>query len=275
MLTVLKAIAIDVKAIHSGSTKPCLMTLADENGTPAGEYVVKIFKPNTLLQANNTHKEVFGSVLAEAFCLKTPKPVLAKVDQKIIDALNKSEKYKGFNLEKGVYFAAEFIENALDYSKATELNLEDWEIENTFAFDVLIRNIDRHERKPNLFFKDREIYLIDHELCFATSLLQEPFLKMAKEMKKYWNFIEVDTPSFRRKHIFLEELRERNKVNSVTFYTFREYLRNFDPEILDVYQQQLNDFGNDMDGYYSIRSYLIEVKQNADIFVQLLKDLIT
>ena len=246
MLPVYKALTVDIDGIHSGSTKPCIMTLADNEGNLKGQYVVKVFKPTNLAQSQNTNKEVYGSALATTFNFATPKPVLAQVGQTIIDQLNKSEKFKGFDLIRGTYFATEYLENVFDYSSAKKSPIENWEIENIFAFDVFIRNIDRHKRKPNLFFKNREVHLIDHELSFAIGLLDKPFEEMLKEPKKYWNFVEVKKANgFERKHLFLEYLRKLNKTKGVEFDTFAEYLTHFDVDILDSYQIQLRNLGND------------------------------
>ncbi len=274
MLPIYEAIAVNEKAILSGTSKPCLMTLADKSGKPIGEYVVKVFKPRNLLQAANTNKEFYGNILANEFDLLTPKAVLARVGQEIIDELNQSEKYKGFNLIRGIYFASAYIENALDYSKTVKLSVENWEIENIFAFDVLIRNADRHIRKPNLFFKNGEICLIDHELSFATNLIDKPFPEMVKDRQKYWNFIEIQNEGLDRQHLFLNQLRELNKKSVVEFHTFKEYLSTFDIDILDEYNQQLTDLGNDSDIYPIIKAYLTEVKSHSGLFIQLLKDLI-
>lgn len=124
MLPIVDAITINQEAILSGSTKPCIMTLADDKGKPIGEYVVKIFKPHNISQAANTNKEVYGSILANEFDLSTPNAVLARVGQDIIDKLNQSNRYKGFNLIRGTYFATEYIENALDYSTTITLRVD-------------------------------------------------------------------------------------------------------------------------------------------------------
>ncbi|MEN0051391.1 MAG: HipA family kinase [Bacteroidota bacterium] len=236
------------------------MTLADASGKRIGEYVVKVFKPNNLQQVSNTGREVYGSILAAAFDLNSPKAVLANVDQGIINILNRSEKYKDFELMKGIYFATEFIENATDYNERIARHLETWEIETIFAFDVFIRNQDRHKRKPNLFFKDKSVYFIDHELSFATVLMDKSFKEMLSEQQKYWEFVEIEKHDFQRKHLFLDALRERNRLEPVEFDTFRTYLRAFDAAILDDYYKQLSDLGNEIEDYYYIKSYLTEVK---------------
>lgn len=97
---------------------------------------------------------------------------------------------------------------------------------------------------------------------------------MVKDKKKYWNFVNIQSETFQRQHLFLSYLQELNRKNTVEFDTFREYLINFDIDLLDDYNQQLIDLGNDSDTYPIIKSYLTEVKSHSGLFIQLLKDLI-
>ena len=97
---------------------------------------------------------------------------------------------------------------------------------------------------------------------------------MVKDKKKYWDFVEIENEHLKRQHLFLSNLRERNRRKTVDFDTFREYLTNFDVDILDDYNQQLTDLGNDSDIYPIIKAYLIDVKSHSGLFIQLLKDLI-
>jgi hypothetical protein len=274
MLPVYKAIAVNQEAIHSGTTKPCLMTLADNNGNIIGDYVVKVFKPINLEQGKNTSKEVYGNILAQEFDLSVPEAVLVKVSQDIINILLDSGKYDGFNLSAGVYFGTAYIENALDYSSAVNPRLEDWELETIFAFDVLILNIDRHKGKPNLFFKDGDVQLIDHELSLNEATLNEPFPEMVLNKAKYWQFVEINKPDFVRKHLFLEELRRKNESNPINFDTFEGYLRLLDVNVLDAYESFLQIHGIQNENFYKIKQYLKGVKDNSGLFIQLLKDLI-
>ncbi|MBK8567059.1 MAG: hypothetical protein IPN76_27950 [Saprospiraceae bacterium] len=69
MLPVYKAISVDQEAISRGSTKPCIMMVADSNGKIVGDYVVKVFKPTNFEQSQPTNKEVYGNSLARAFDL--------------------------------------------------------------------------------------------------------------------------------------------------------------------------------------------------------------
>lgn len=143
MLPQYKAIAIDQEAIQAGSTKPCLMAVKNQNGQIVGNYVVKIFKPSNLEQGRNTNKEVYCNVLAREFDLAVPEAALIYVKKELIDQLNISPRYQNFNLIPGYYFGSLYIENTLDFSDAVRFKIESWEIENIFAFDVLIRKENR------------------------------------------------------------------------------------------------------------------------------------
>lgn len=272
MLPIYDAISVNTNFIHSGSSKPSLMTLIDGNGLIKGEYVVKVFRPIDEEQAANTNKEVYGSILAKNFDLNTPESVLVRVSQKVIDILNKSRKNK---LVKGTYFATKYIDNTIDYSPAVIGKIQDWEIEIIFAFDVFIKNLDRRVNKPNLFFKDDSIYLIDHELSFPEPLLDQSFKNMLKSKERYWSFIEKKTDNFERKHLFLDHLRNQNKDRTVNFDTFTEYLRILNTNLLDDDALQLQREGNNIDDFQGIKLYLEEVKEDTDLFIQLLKELIS
>jgi hypothetical protein len=63
MLPVYKAIAVDQAAIVGGSTKPCIMTVADSNGKIVGDYVVKVFKPNNIEQSQLDLLDEYASQL--------------------------------------------------------------------------------------------------------------------------------------------------------------------------------------------------------------------
>mgnify|MGYP001359270584 CR=1 FL=1 len=172
----------------------------------------------------------------------------------------------------GTYFGSEYLDNTLDYSATVDLKLEEWEEETIFAFDAFIRNIDRRTRKPNLFFKDRTVHLIDHEL--SLHLDGKTFDELFEEREKHWKFMNLEDPELRREHLFLAKLKERNKKNPVTFDTFREYLRTLDVDLLDEYATQLESNGNDSSDLAFIKPYIESVKLNPDKFIQILQELV-
>ena len=265
MLNIYKATVLDRIAIKGGSTKPCIITVEDDLDKVVGAYVVKIFRQNHILQALPTNKEIICNVLAREFDLSVPEIALVHVDSFIISELKHSGHFDSVHILPGTYFGSEFIEKTIDYSINTPTYLFDtWEIETIFAFDVLIRNIDRRVAKPNLFIKDENFYLIDHELCFGAP--ERTFKKCLENNS--WVFITRKAS----RHLFLDQLRSNKE--QLTFETFFYYLKNLNVEKLNTYEGILRNLGHDTIDFLLIKEYLYEVKANQKAFKALLLQLI-
>jgi len=263
MIEIYRAIAIDSIAIKGGSTKPCIMTVADDTGKIVGSYVVKVFNQNHI-QTHPTQREVICNVLAQEFDLSVPKMALIQVDKFIISELQKSGYFSGKLILPGIYFGSLYIQGAVDYSPATPTaSFEAWELKTIFAFDILIRNVDRRVNKPNLLLKDENFYLIDHELCFgATKWTFQQCLDNGS-----WNFISKKSP-----HLFLERLRELEhpKAGLLEFETFFYYLKRLNIDKLNVCEDVFNNIGYDTVDFMYIKDYLYDIKHNPQIFETLL-----
>jgi len=265
MIEIYRAIAIDSIAIKGGSTKPCIMTVADDTGKIVGSYVVKVFNQNHI-QTHPTQREVICNVLAQEFDLSVPKMALIQVDKFIILELRKSGYFDGKLILSGIYFGSLYIEGAVDYSPATPtVSFEAWELKTIFAFDILIRNVDRRVDKPNLLLKDENFYLIDHELCFgATKWTFQQCLDNGN-----WNFISKKSP-----HLFLERLKELEHHWFLEFETFFYYLKHLNIEKLNTFKDVFNDIGFDTVDFMYIKDYLYDVKHNSKVFETLLLQII-
>lgn len=222
MLNIYKATVPDRIAIKGGSTKPCIITLENDAGQLVGTYVVKVFRQNHILQTQPTNKEVICNVLAKEFDLSVPEMALVKVDSFIISELKNSGHFDNVTILPGTYFGSQFIENADDFSVTPESFFNIWDLETIFAFDVLIRNVDRRVGKPNLFVKGEDFYLIDHELCFGAS---ERTFKECLE-NGGWSFINRKATQ----HLFLNALKASK--DRLEFETFFYYLENLNIEYL-------------------------------------------
>lgn len=269
MLPIYRATGIERPSFEGGTTRPSLMTVVDErDGAIMGPYVVKVFSQTNIQQNQATNKEVYASILASQFDLNVPQPALIHVGETIIQQMIESGSHQGKELKAGIYFGCEYIENAINYSKAIPKSLlPKWEIENIFAFDVLIRNTDRREGKPNLFLKDKSLFLIDHELCLDVQKAYSEYMEMGLNA---WSFLNRED----RKHVFLRRLQEANRKNPLTFDTFQEYLGILDLESLEVCAKQLESTGNETVDYEAIKHYLYELKSDRIRFTSLLRNLI-
>lgn len=268
MLPIYKATSIEKAPLIGGSTQPCLLLVASDSGIPIGSYVVKIFKQRNLEQLNSTSKEVYANVLARHFEVNTPNGALIEVEQWLINELKKLPEYTGWDITEGVYFGTAYILGGIDYNEGVKNKVAIWDKENIFAFDALIRNVDRTPRKTNLFLVEDDPYVIDHELSLSITATFQDYL-----LRKDWVFLIANPKG--GKHLFLEDLSNFNKKESITFDQFAENLRNLKPElILGKETDQLEECKIETSDYFLIEKYLKSAVKNTSSFIESLKSLL-
>jgi hypothetical protein len=264
LLEIYNAISKTFEIQHGGSTNPWVLTV--DTGTFHEEYIVKLFNSKDEQQYHPTNKEFYACALAKEFELSVPDFALIHFEEDFIETLNEKDKQKVAEIGRKYFFGCKLISGNMDYSKAlSKKHLESYDIENIFAFDVLIRNVDRREKKPNIFFKEEEYYLIDHE---QSLYIDRDFMEYLDEPNR-WSFIYQD---IKGKHLFYEFLK-KNKKN-VSFETFMVYLPVISLRRLDSVEQKLKNTGLQTTDYQSIKSYLEDVRLNQSKFLNLLVELI-
>lgn len=268
-LPVYYALTIEKTAMLGGTTLPCLMVVGDKDGKIKGNYVVKVFGQKHIEQYNPTNKEIFANILADYLDIFVPKAALIYVDEELIEVLKSSPQYHKVELKAGYYFGSEYLENCLSYEQRHLWNYDKWlNIESIFAFDILIRNFDRRVGKPNILFGNEALVLIDHDLSLD---IQKSFQDYA-EFDSYKNVVD----GVKGKHIFLDYLIDKNKTKAINFGSFVEYLLYyFDYDCLDSVVEQLHSLEFEIDDFFRIKSYLLEVKKYHLDFQEILKKLIT
>ncbi len=267
MIPVYTATSLEKTKLEGGTTLPSIMAVAESKGTPVGDYVVKTFDQKHIDQYNPTAKELYANILAQEFDLKVPEPAIINVDKTIIDQLNKEKAYQKRNIRPGYYFGCEYIEGTLPYSEDLHIsNYDPWEIETIFAFDVLIRNFDRRTKKPNIIFKGKHFYLIDHDLS----------LDIQKSFSEYEGIDQYESVAQGAKgaHIFLNQLQKQQKKGTVTFDGFIEILRYLDIGKLNQIQSQLDELGMTTGDFPAIKQYLLDIKNQPEQFQRILLNLI-
>jgi hypothetical protein len=268
MLPIYKAISIEKAPLIGGSTQPCLLLAASYKGEPIGSYVVKIFKQRNIEQLNSTNKEVYASVMARHFEIKTPNSALIEVEQWLINDLKKLPEYSGWDITEGVYFGTTYMLGGVDYSESVKNKVDIWDKETIFAFDALIRNVDRTPRKTNLFLVGDTPYVIDHELSLSLSATFEDYLR-----RRDWMFLVANPKG--GKHLFFEDLSDFNKKEAITFDYFAENLRNLKPEMLLRQEiEQLAEYNIETSDYPLIEKYLQSAVINTSLFIESLKSLL-
>jgi hypothetical protein len=246
------------------STRPWLVTV--DTGSELKEFVIKLFSKKDEKQYQPTNKEFYSSVLAEEFDLSVPPYALIYLNEEFIDSLEFNDRERIEQIGKRYFFGCEYIHPALNYSNAlTKKHLDSYDIENIFAFDVLIRNMDRKEKKPNIFFRGKEYFLIDHEQSLD---IRDSFAEYIDDADK-WPFIRGGRKG---KHIFIKFLQKDKR--KVDFNTFMTYMNVLNLTRLDNCVETLKEKGIETSDYKAIKPYLEEVRFNRAKFLNLLLELI-
>lgn len=262
------AIALETFALLGGSTLPSIMTVQDEQGEIIGTYVVKVFKQRNIKQYQPTNKEVYCYVLAKEFELPIPHGALIYVNEDIIYELKQQPSYADFNLKEGYYFGTAYLDNTTVFqSEISDKLLSNGlsQLENIFAFDILIRNLDRNVNKPNLIVVNQEPVLIDHELALN---IQKPFNEYIE--RRLWTVLTIG----KKKHILLDTLRKNNLDKPIEFSEFFEYLRYLQLKPLEDSAELLKNHEQEISDFQLIYEYLNQVKRNIGAFKKLLSQLI-
>jgi hypothetical protein len=252
----LKLFEVD-KKLDGGSTFPFGILAQDHNGD-IGKYVVKCFTKKSVLENYSVAKEILVSELAKSFDLATPEYAIINLDNEALSQIYDSDRIS--MLEEGYKFCSKFAEPAYTIFSniVTPGFLRDYDVENIFAFDVVILNVDRGgmRGKPNLLINDKELLLIDHELTF-------PFIDNSTATPNYFNYIRIYNYKV---HILQKHLKAvRNKTGM--FDEFIENIRAFNPNGFTKIFEELDKYNISYGEKKKFLDYFAWIKENT-VFIQ-------
>jgi hypothetical protein len=267
-LPVLEAIEFLSKTM-GGTTHPWIVRVS----VLSRPYIVKLFTERQMEQSQSVAKEVFGSFLAREFDLPVPAPALIRFTEEFRQGLGKEQQAELATKHQGSKFGCEFnIGMELLKPMYFESMQKDYDWGSVFAFDNLMRNIDRGgpRNKPNLLFRDTEFLLIDHELIlpFANSPGNYNILNEISGSIDNWSYQYKD-------HLFYRSLKALSaQKKSTIFDTFIYYLEMLNPDKLDTIARQLEEENLPIGDFELLKAYLYKVKAEARWFHHLLNTMI-
>lgn len=253
-----------VRLLKGGSTKPILIRAYDENND-IKLYVLKTFSDRHVTSNFSVAKEILACELANIFDLPVPEYGLINFNHSLLDEFLSKDEIDTIDL--GYKFCSEYLPIGPIYSSLTKYSyLKQYDIENIFAFDNLIMNIDRggHRNKPNLLVGDQDFLMIDHELIFH-------FFDENCENKNF-NYENV-FESFKtyNNHIFYPHLNKLSaNKKKLLFDEFIELLRYTNFNSLNNVFNELDKFNVNYSGKRHIFAYLNWAKTNFNLFREIL-----
>ena len=205
MIPIYDAFLLEEKDLIGGSTKPLLLSVQTENGFD--KYVVKVFTNRQTFQYSPLANEVYSHFLAKGFDINTPDIALIHFGKDFVRTLPKDVKERIKNQNDSLFFGSKYHEGYVQYIPAKHhRTFDSSDIELLFAFDVLIRNIDRRGGKPNLLINNNNYLAIDHELCLGINKTFDEYYSSYE-----WHFIGGLKGQRDRMHIFKDRLHRISK----------------------------------------------------------------
>lgn len=156
----------------TGATRPCVFTCQDATGQGVGDFVVK-FRSEVRGQETGLLFEFLAAQLAIRLGIPMPAPALIELDSLLAEATPDTAVAARIRASVGLNFGTRFLTPGyVTWRKndSVPLTLRQTAIE-IMAFDVVIDNPDRRQEKPNLLWKDDEMFVFDHEVAFAFTRL--------------------------------------------------------------------------------------------------------
>jgi hypothetical protein len=261
-LPIYRAVSFDRIIDKGGRTRPWSVIV--DTGRELQPFVVKMFNYGDVLKRDPVTNEVLGNVLAQQFDLPVSPAAFIDFPSDFERHLKDPMAFEAFQqIDDRMKFGTRMItgnylfEPALKKSQVARMI----DIECLFAFDQLIRNVDRTNGKPNLLIKGKSAFLIDHELAF--DIQPDTFDKLTT--------VGIENDIFKH-HIFWRYLKKSHKITKDQFFdSFQEYLKYMNINDLRPFFKQLTSLDYDNARHNQIFDYLDAAKRNSSKFVSLLK----
>jgi hypothetical protein len=259
MIPIYEAISVNsIIPSKIGRNEPWVIT-AYANNRPEN-FVVKLFSTQEIESRDNVTNEVLGNVLAAQFSLNVPDIAFIEFKNDVVMNLTPQQFGQFEKADERLKFATKLISPNTSYNQGLPKSSikKRIEMDVLFAYNNLIRNLDRVDNKPNILLTKKDILLIDHELAFKIENTKKVFANQ----------------SIAHNHIFYKHLKKaRKKDKNDYFNEFQEYLDKLDIGLINKYIQQLytlNYFKNQK----KIINHLTNYKQNSTTFVNSLRQII-
>jgi hypothetical protein len=242
-----------------GHTQPLVLSAVNKTTKEVEVVVVKCFEKDQVENRHVVVSEVIGHALASTFDFFTPSAGLIELSEEFLICC--PLEIQNFVSRKDIKskFCTKEIRSAQPLQPQNIANQRNKiELETLWAFDVLIRNSDRNQGKPNLLATSQDVWLIDHERALDT-LPEKVTFDIEDWPERIW-----------KHHVAYNYVKRHFAKRKLAFDTFEEHLRLFNPVSLEPYLQQLQREGYQAN-YSKIFSYFNQIQSQQANFVSLLK----
>jgi len=250
------------KSKDTGRTQPLEMRCETNNG-PA-DYIVKLWGSVEVgLDCHSLVREIYGSLLANFFGLQTPEIAIVNIEPDFPTSQPNPQIKSRLNQSLGMNFGSKLLTGVAIFNNPVPSNRKS-DAAKVFCFDMLIVNVDRCTRKPNIFHTADGFILFDHEQAF-------PFSRPATIVggcPNPWDFIRE---GWHRNHIFYSSLKGDDC--SLAIEEFVMILDALNGDIFAKIEELIPEEWCTPD-LQVLSDYLLKARDNAKLFKRSLQEIL-
>ena len=250
------------EAMEKGRNQPLKMICETENGT--ADYIVKLWNnPELPLGIHSLAREIYGALLANFFELNTPEVAVVEIEKDFSFGIPNPGVRERVRQSPGLNFGSKYLSDSPIFNPPASPS-KFHEAALIFCFDMLIGNLDRNLRKPNLFDTAKGLILFDHEQAFPYST---PRL-MLGGVREPWEFIKE---GWHAEHVLYSSLK--GKDCALEIEEFVGILYGLSNQIFATIEAKIPAEWNTPD-LSKISSYLANARNHADLFKRSLQEIL-
>lgn len=246
----------------NGRNQPLKMFCQTENGI--SDYIVKLWNtPELGLGVHSLAREIYGVLLANLFGLNTPNVAFVNIETGFSLGIPDTVIRERIRQSPGLNFGSKYLSDVIIFNPpVTSAKLH--EAAMIFCFDMLIWNVDRNLRKPNMFDTSKGFILFDHEQAFPYSKPQ----MMVGGFPAPWDFIREN---WCKNHVLYSSLKGQDcRLEIEEFVTILDTLSD---DIFATIEEKIPAEWNTPD-LSEISSYLANARDNAELFKRSLQEIL-
>ncbi|MBK8635808.1 MAG: hypothetical protein KA767_04310 [Saprospiraceae bacterium] len=248
-----------IRTFGTGTNKPILVFAIDFEGNRK-VVVVKLLKSERM-GVEAFLRETMATLIGQKMGISMPDLALVEITNDFTQVMvQNNDEYQRVYESTGLNFGCNFIANLqqlslLDNLKNSQVN----DALKIFYFDVMIQNADRtiEGGKPNLFFRDDHLYILDHELAFSFL-----FPIIGRQPTDSWIINDFDKIMIEN-HILFSKLK--NKVKD--FSCLDDILVPLTSDFWKEAESAIPDDWLSKD-FEKIREHVVAIKENSAAFLE-------
>ncbi len=157
-----------IKTLGTGTNKPILVHAMDKDGN-RDEMVVKLLESERMDRHANL-RELVATLIAQKLKINIPEAAQISINNDFVQTLFGQYEHGRVQKSIGLNFGCKYLEDLQQMSVYDDLKkTQTKDALKIFYFDMMIQNADRTivGGKPNLFYKNDQLWILDHELAFT------------------------------------------------------------------------------------------------------------